>query len=126
MTRWGTPLFLRKKPSERTYGAEKEQRADSLQPTVRKGGELLRGRGGVEDYEEERGDRTQEQGKGKPEKAAAILCLCEAGIDQAQGSPAGVIARLGERVKHAQIVAQFCGLVSRRSPRRVKTLAVES
>ena len=75
-----------------------------------RGGGLLRGRRGVEDYDEERGDGAEEQGNQKPEKAAAILRLCGAGIDQAQSSPSGVIARFGGRVKHAQMVARFCGL----------------
>jgi len=110
-----------------------------------RGGWLLRGGRGVEDYEEESGDRAQEQGKGEPEKAAAILRLREAGIDQAQGSPADVIARLGEREKHAQMVARSAcpergavfasrvlhrdrrgGLVGGAEPRAVKALRVKS
>jgi hypothetical protein len=78
---------------------------DRLISTSRGG--LLCGRCGVEDYDEEGGDGAEEQGNQKPQKAAAILRLREAGVDQAQGSPAGVIARFGERVKHTQMVARF-------------------
>ena len=73
---------------------------------IRKAGDLLRGRCGVKDNDEERGDGAEEQGNQKPEKAAAILRLREAGIDQAQSSPADVIARLSKRENHAQMVAR--------------------
>lgn len=70
-------------------------------------GRLLRGGCGVKHDDKERGDGAEEQGKGEPEEAAAIFRLCEARIDQAQSSPADVIARIGERVKHAQIIARL-------------------
>ncbi len=95
-------------------------RVDSLHPAAEslqfkrratsRGG-LPGGRRGVEDYDEECGDGAEEQGNQKPKKAAAILRLREPGIDQAQGSPADVIARLGERENHAPMVARSGELV---------------
>ena len=55
-----------------------------------------------------------------------MLRLRESGIDQAQGSPAGVIARLGERENHAPMVARYRGLRDGRGHGSVKALKVES
>jgi hypothetical protein len=62
--------------------------------------------GGVEDYDEEGGDGAEEEGNDEPEKAATMLRLGEACIDQAQGSPADVIARVGKRENDAGMVAR--------------------
>jgi hypothetical protein len=118
-------------------------RTPSTRPSTSQGG-LPGGRRGVEDDDEEGCDGAEEQGNQKPKKAAAMLRLREAGVDQALSSPPDVIPRLGEGENHAQMVARSAspersavfvprvlyrdrrgGLV-RDSARWVKALKVES